>query len=268
MSMPKIDLILVSWQRPSMTELVIKTIYRNTERNHYQLIVIDNGSGERQQADLKKLEDEGLIDNLVLLPTNYGLENARNRGLELVTGDYFVCVDNDCLPPPREDGKDWLERLYDLAQKYSHESIGAISLRTQVMIGTGNIFDGHEDNDIVPFPHPGGSYRLMQTKVIRRLGGWRDDMAGRGSEERYIGEKLNAAGYLTAFSVKIQCLHLFGIREKGTDRWGYPKHWEPARTGHSDIWHPALEQGDDYEEVKRYAGEPLAKEYFNADSHY
>jgi glycosyltransferase involved in cell wall biosynthesis len=265
MSMPRTDIVLVSWNRPDMTELVIKTIFRNTEREHYRLLVVDNGSPEAQQTRLQELQDDGLIDELLLLPENTGLEMARNIGMDSVQSEYFVCVDNDCLPPQYKNGKDWLESLYDLVTSYSNMNPGAIALRTQVMIGTGNIFEGHEDKDFVLFPHPGGSFRIMPTAVVKMVGGWRDDVIGRGSEERYIGSKLNDRHYFTAFATKIQCLHLFGVREKGTDRWGYPKDWFPGDTGHSDIFHPKLEQGDDFEEVKAYAGEPLARKYFGRE---
>ena len=35
----------------------------------------------------------------------------------------------------------------------------------------------------------------------------------------------------------------------------------PEESGHSDISHPALEQGDIYEEVELYAGKELASDY-------
>lgn len=271
--MQPIELHLVSWNRPKMTELVIKTINRNTRRDSFRLVVLDNGSGLPQKMGkplvarnmLKRLHDNGYIDELILMPHNIGLEPARTKLLfEATYSDYFVCVDNDCLPPPPKDGKDWLEQLVDLMDRY--EEYAAIACRTQVMIGTGNIYDDADITgaDLVPFPHPGGSLRIMKTKVVRQTGGWRE-MPGRGQEERYIGGKLHEAGYKTGFAAQIPCLHLFGTRgDSGTDRWGYNKRWKPERSGHNDVHHPALINGDDYEEVKKFCGEDLAKEYFDA----
>lgn len=261
-----IDLHLVSWNRFEMTDLVIKAIHRNTKPGTFRLHVLDNGSDGDVPEKLQDLRDAGLIDDLLLFKTNMGLEGARNLLLnEATQGEYFVCIDNDCLPQPISDyppQEDWLEKLVGLMEHYGEYA--AISARTQVMVGTGNIFEeaDEHDDDLVPFPHPGGSFRIMRTEVVHLVGGWDRDAAGRGAEERYIGGKLNEAGFKTAFTTKVSCLHLFGLRgEHGTDRWGYNKDLRPEDTGHSDISHPALTNGDDPQEVAKYAGEELARGY-------
>lgn len=258
----RVDLHLVSWNRPKMTELVIKTIWRNTKRENFRLVVLDNGSDDETVTMLKRLEAEALIDELILLKTNLGLEAARNCMFKNCTqSDYFICVDNDCLPPPML-GTDWIEELIKLMEDW--QDYAAISCRTQVMIGTGNIFETADEmgEEIVDFPHPGGSLRIMRSKLVHFVKGWERESPGRGAEERYICGKLRDAGFKTAFAVQIQCLHLFGLRgENPTDRWGYDIDLEPEDTGHSDIDHPALRNGDDLDEVAKYAGEELSYAY-------
>lgn len=260
--MNKVDLHLVSWNRPEMTELVIRTIHRNTDRDNFRLVVWDNGSSKELQDALYDMADNGYIDELFLHSQNIGLEAARQKLLESVRSDYFVCIDNDCLPPPTKDGKDWLERLVDLME--NHKDFAAISMRTQVMIGTGNIFEEADQagDDIVEFPHPGGSFRIMLTKAVRDIGGWDREAVGRGAEERYICGKLRDAGYRTAFATDVKTLHLFGVRDRTKERWGYVDGMKPEETGHSDIAHPALTNGDDFNDVAAYSGEELAKRYF------
>lgn len=267
-----IDLHLVSWNRYDMTELVIRTIHRNTKPENFRLVVLDNGSDDETLDKLHNLYDAGLIDEFIPIKTNLGLEAARNLMLNQATqSDYFICVDNDCLPPPlrmtANGFVDWIEDLYDLLQKY--EDFAAIAARTQVMIGTGEIFGEAEKagEDILEFPHPGGSLRIMNTGVTYLVGGWARNEPGRGAEERYICGKLNDAGFRTAFAVNIRCLHLFGTRDdKPTDRWGYDKDLKPEETGHSDISHPALDQGDSKEEVLKFASEEDTERYFHVNS--
>lgn len=262
-----IDLHLVSWKRPKMTELVIKTIHRNTKRDSFRLVVWDNGSRLDTQLMLADLQDNGYIDELINHVENIGLEGARQELLERTLSEYFVCIDNDCLPPTPNlmgnmYGPDWLERMVDLMEQY--EDFAAIAMRTQVMIGTGNIFEEADQagDDIVEFPHPGGSFRIMRTDAVKSVGGWSRRLDGRGAEERYIGAKLNEAGFRTAFAVNVPCLHLFGLRgANATDRWGYDIYLRPSDTGHSDISHPALTNGDDLEEVAKYVGKELADDY-------
>lgn len=257
------DLHLVSWNRPQMTELVIRTIHKNTKRENFRLVVLDNGSEEATVKMLQDLHDNGLIDELILIKTNLGLEAARNLMFKnATTSKYFICVDNDCLPQPMVEGTDWLEMLVDLMEKY--EDFAAISCRTQVMIGTGNIFEEADSvgDDIVEFPHPGGSLRIMKSDMVHFVGGWERGAPGRGAEERYICGKLNEAGFRTAFAVNVVCLHLFGLRgDNPTDRWGYDKELKPEDTGHNDISHPALTNGDDLDTVEVFAGEELTRAY-------
>jgi len=255
------DLHIISWNRPEMTKLVIKTIHRNTDKGSFRLVVLDNASEPETVDMLQSMSDNGLIDEFISIKTNLGLEAARDLLLrEATNSERFVCVDNDCLAPPRLDGEDWLTRMNRLMDE--NEGYGAISMRTQVMIGTGNIFE-NETDELTDFPHPGGSFRLMNTAVTRRLGGWDRQAPGRGSEERYICTKLWAEGYKCAFATNIECLHLFGDRQKTKERWGYSEDLSPEDTGHSDIYHPALEQGDDINEVIKYSGNKLAKGYFS-----
>lgn len=255
-----IDIHFVCWNRPKITELAIRTIARNTISGHYRLVVLDNGSELSQVNMLLKLKEEGLIDELILWAENRGLEAARDELLkEHTKSKYFICADNDCLPTPIDNnGGDWIERLLQLMKlepKYA-----AISCRTQVMIGSGNIFDGHEEDLIVDFPHPGGSLRIMRTKAVLTVGGW-EGKPGRGAEERWICGQLREHGWKTGFAVQIPTLHLFGLQD--TDRWGYGKDLKPEDTGHSDISHPALTNGDNLEEIEKYAGKELTNDYRN-----
>jgi len=253
--MSKTDLHLVSWNRPKMTELVIKTIHRNTDRDSFRLVVLDNASEESTVKMLERFQENGLIDELILLKTNLGLEAARNLLLKNCTqSEFFVCIDNDCLPE-----KNWLPQLLELMYKY--KDYAAISLRTQVMIGTGDPFVEADESgdDILDFPHPGGSFRIMSTGITNFVGGWDRKQPGRGQEEKYICGKLRQAGFKTAFAVDVRCLHLFGLED--TDRWGYHKDLKPEDTGHSDISHPALTNGDDFQEIAKYSGKELAESY-------
>lgn len=249
---------MVTWYRPEITELAIRTIARNTKSSNYRLIVTDNGSPSIMRDMLQNLQDEGLIDDLILFNRNHGLEYARNYGLSLCKSKFIICADNDCLPEPMNGGKDWTERLVELMD--NNPQYAAISCRTSIMVGTGNIFED-ESKPVTDFPHPGGSLRIMVADIVRAVGGWQET-SGRGSEERYIGAKLHEYGYKTGFATHIRTLHLFGNRGRTDERWGYPRGWEPATTGHSDVDHPALRNGDSFEEVEKYAGKALAEGYF------
>jgi len=248
---------LVSWNRPKMTELVIKTIHRNTNRDDFRLTVWDNASEKITQDMLNQLQENGMVDYLIKAEENVGLELARQELLRKATEtEFFVDIDNDCLPPPN-----WLQEQLELMQKY--EDYAAIAQRTQVMIGTGNIFETSDKIgiDITDFSHPGGSFRIMRTDAVKEVGGWDRKSSGRGSEERYICGKLRSAGYGTAFATNIKCLHLWGTTK--TDSWGYPKNYKPEDTGHSsEVWHPVFDTGDIKGNLLEYASSEDVERYF------
>ncbi len=260
--MKLIDLHLVSWNRPAMTELTVRTIHRNTTPCTFRISVLDNGSDQETVEMLHRLQEEKLVHAVVYNGENRGLESGRQTLLDEYTDStYFVDCDNDCLPPPPDmNGGCWLERMVRLMD--DNGDYAAISQRTQVMIGTGNIFED-ESKELTDFPHPGGSLRIMNTAAVRLTNGWDRETPLRGAEERYICGKLREAGYKTAFATRIRCLHLFGVRSRTKERWGYSENMRPEESGHSDIWHPALNNGDDFDMVAAYSGRELADDYFN-----
>jgi glycosyltransferase involved in cell wall biosynthesis len=211
-----------------------------------RLIVVDDGSDRETNTMLQRLKREGFIDTLIRNKYNIGLEPSKNLGLQAVKSDYFISTDNDCLPEyPRKD--DWLAKLIHLMDM--NPGYGAIACRTQVMIGTGNIFEQADETGepLVDFPHPGGSVRIMQRKLITRIGGWRDWVESRGSEEKHIGGKLREIGFRSAFATHVRCYHMFG----DDANWGYGT-LEPEKHGHTPIWHPAIQNGDDEGDIERW----------------
>jgi GT2 family glycosyltransferase len=239
-----IDIVMVTWNRPEITERSIRAIAKNTTTPS-RLIVVDNGSSNPMRVRLRELQEQGFIHQLVELEENVGLEPAKNHGMQFVESELFVSTDNDILPMEPDTLGDWLSKLVTLMEQ--NPGYGAIASRTQVMIGTGNIFFGHEDDGIIEFPHPGGSLRIMRTDAVRRVGGWRQDVTSRGAEERYICGKLREVGYLTGFAVKVKCYHMFGADAN----WGYGD-VHPTDHGHNPIWHPAIVNGDNEERITEW----------------
>ena len=233
-----LDIVMTTWHRPEMTARMITELEDKTDVP-YRLTVVDNDSPDEMQQGLLNFKMEGLIHNLILLSENIGLEPAKNIGLGFVKSPWFVSTDNDCLP-----SQCWLGKLVQLT--CDNPDYVAISCRTQVMIGTGNIFEGHEDEEILEFPHPGGSLRIMNTQAVLDVGGWRNDVNSRGQEEKYICGKLREKGFKTGFAVKIKTYHMFG-----DGNWGYDDNWKPEDHGHTPIWHPAL-NGDNEERIKEW----------------
>jgi len=234
-----IDIVLTTFGREWQTSACMRALRQNTF-TPFRLIIIDNGS--TYSAQEKYISD---ADIYVKLDKNRGLEYAKWIGMQFVESELFISTDNDILPYCYAN-PDWLKRLVDLMNKYP--DYGAIALRPQILIGTGNIFD-KVVNDITPFGHVPGYCRIMRTQLTKDCGAWNDKRPLRGHEEYWISEKMAERGYKTAFATNIRCYHLFG--NESTDKWGYVKGATPESHGHNEV---AGIPGNDKEEIKKGVG--------------
>lgn len=218
-----IDIVLTCWNRPIFTRLAIQSIALNTPYPH-RLIVIDNGSHAQMANSLSEMRYNGWIQTLILLDQNYGLEWAKNKAMEFVESSLFISTDNDILA--YKYNPSWLEQLVTLMEQ--HPEYGSIACRPQILVGTGNIFQGKTE-DIVEFSHVPGYLRIMRTDLVKQLGAWGDKRPLRGHEEYWISERMNANGFKTGWARNIECWHLFG-----KDNWGYGE-LTPEEHGHNPV---------------------------------
>lgn len=233
--MNKTCIVLTTWKRESITFKMLDALKKNTE-TPYKLIIIDNGSAPWYQADYLKYADV-----YVKLDENKGLEYAKNLGMQFVDSEYFISTDNDILPYAYSP--DWLYRLYELMEK--NPEYGAIACRPQILVGTGNIFDKHEDQEILEFSHVPGYLRIMRTDLVNKLGAWNDKRPLRGHEEYWISEKIRDMGMKVGWATNVRCWHLFG-----DNNWGYGG-VTPEQHGHTPV--SGLPK-DDYLEIERKVG--------------
>lgn len=223
-----------------MTKLAIEAIKKNTWGTPFRLIVIDNGSiSDAQELYLTS------ADIYVKLDKNYGLERAKNIGMQFVESELFVSTDNDILPYFYDD-KDWLTRLVGLMDK--NPQYGAIAPRPQVLVADSMRMFETED-EVVKFGHVPGYCRLMRTEWVKGVGAWNDARPSRGHEELWIADKWGPRNIYMGWATKVKCWHLFG--KEDTDEWGYPKGMKPEQHGHNPVW-PMPK--NDVEEIERGVG--------------
>jgi len=216
------DILLTSYYRPIFTQKTLESIEERT-KSPYRLIVVDNGSDERQKEMLWNYVKRGVIKVLILLDRNYGLEYAKNTGLRFVESTpYFVNTDNDLLIEAPSNGTDWLQKMVSLMDR--HPDYGAISARPQALLGVPNLFT--KDREIGQFYVCGGSYRIMRTDIVKKYK-WRDEWNDSRSEEWRICGEILREGLKTGYARDVRCYHLFG-----KSNWGYRdnvEHYHQAR---------------------------------------
>lgn len=232
--MEPIDIVFTTWLREQISFLSLYSLTKNTAYP-FRLIIIDNGSDPYAQ-----LIYQDIADVYHKFDKNMGLEYAKNYAMRYVNSKYFISTDNDILVPRRDPGNpDWLLKLYVLMDR--NQDYGAIALRPQVLVGTGDIF-GDNPPEILEFSHVPGYMRIMNTKLVKDLGAWDEKRPLRGHEEYWISKKIQEAGKKVGWASEIPCYHVFG-----DENWGY-KGLTPEETGHTPVQLPK----DDLEAIKEF----------------
>jgi GT2 family glycosyltransferase len=105
-SYPRVSIVVVTRDNLVFTKLCLESVLANTDDREYELIVVDNGSGEDLLSYLDRLTDRFPSIKVVRNETNQGFAVANNQGLALASGERFVLLNNDTIVP-----RGWLTPL-------------------------------------------------------------------------------------------------------------------------------------------------------------
>ena len=107
MNDPLISVIVPVYKTQQYLDRCVSSIRNQTYKN-LEIILVDDGSPDRsgEICDSFALEDSRIR---VVHKENGGLSSARNAGLDVMTGEYVVCVDSD-----DDIALDMIETLYGL----------------------------------------------------------------------------------------------------------------------------------------------------------
>jgi len=111
--MTKASIIVLAYnQLENGTIPCIESIYRNTDVNDFELIVVDNNSSDNTANYLKSIENKYKNLKIILNKANRGYAGGNNDGIKHASGDYIVLLNNDTLVTP-----DWLPNLLSVFEK-------------------------------------------------------------------------------------------------------------------------------------------------------
>lgn len=111
----KTSIIILSYNNLNLTQNCIESIRKYTNKNNYELIVIDNNSDEETVEYLRNQDDLICIFN----QENKGFAGGCNQGMKIASGDNVLLLNNDTIVTPN-----WLDNL--LTALYSDDDIGAV----------------------------------------------------------------------------------------------------------------------------------------------
>jgi GT2 family glycosyltransferase len=94
------SIVVVTHDGLSFNRLCLETVLANTAEQDFELIVVDNGSGDGTRAYLGKLSERDARLRVLFNGRNLGFAGACNQGLALAMGEYLVLLNNDTMVPP------------------------------------------------------------------------------------------------------------------------------------------------------------------------
>ncbi|NMM61281.1 glycosyltransferase [Clostridium sp. P21] len=115
----KTSIIILTYNNFQYTKQCIESIRKFTEKNSYEIIVVDNNSTDKTIDWLKQQNDIRLISN----ENNLGFPKGCNQGIEISTGDSILLLNNDTIVTPN-----WLTNLNKAL--WSARKIGAVGAIT------------------------------------------------------------------------------------------------------------------------------------------
>jgi GT2 family glycosyltransferase len=122
MSPPKVSVLIVSFNGYEFTRRCILSVFTNTYHD-YEIVLVDNGSSDQTVEKIRSEFGDRL--KIVALPENIGPSAARNRGMEVSTGEIIAALDNDTEPDP-----EWL--VNGVARMLADPGIGALQCRLMI----------------------------------------------------------------------------------------------------------------------------------------
>lgn len=108
---PKVSVVMPVYNGERYVESAIRSVMAQTFGD-WELIVVDDGSGDRTCAMVKALAAEDGRIRLVENGANLGAARTRNRGMALCRGDFVALLDGDDLWRPEK-----LEKQLALAEE-------------------------------------------------------------------------------------------------------------------------------------------------------
>lgn len=91
MEMPKISVVVVTWNRKEDVLETIQSVY-DQGFPHFEIIVVDNGSVDET---CEAIRDTYPDVRLVALDSNLGPTGGRNAGIKIARGEIIFCLDSD-----------------------------------------------------------------------------------------------------------------------------------------------------------------------------
>ena len=121
--MPKFSVVISVYNKANFIRKTIDSVLAQTESD-YEIIIVNDVSTDGSDQVIQSFSDTRISYNC--LKENSGAASARNKGVELATGQYIAFLDGDDLWD-----KNYLTTISDLIAKFPDHSVFATAVHIQ-----------------------------------------------------------------------------------------------------------------------------------------
>jgi GT2 family glycosyltransferase len=121
---PRATVIVVTHGNLHFTKLCIASVIHNSEGVPFELIIVDNASGDGTADYLRQLAAANAFVRLILNSNNRGFAAANNQAFAIARGEFLVLLNNDTVVPPG-----WMSRLAEHLRDRSIGLLGPVTNR-------------------------------------------------------------------------------------------------------------------------------------------
>jgi O-antigen biosynthesis protein len=215
---PKVSVIIPVFNKWEITHLCLAALYRNTDSELIEVIVVDDASADQTQ---RVLHDQTFA-TYVRLDSNQGYIAACNAGTKKANGEFICFLNNDT-----EVQKDWLTSMLCIYEQ--HKKTGAVVAqllypngRLQeaggVIFSDGSAWNYGKNRD--PY-HPryqyvrecdygSGACLLLKKELFDQVGGFDTLYSPAYYEDTDLAMKIRALGLRVLYQPKARILHVEG----------------------------------------------------------
>lgn len=224
-----VSIVTLSWNAPSFTKKALESIAECTSEP-YEVIVVDNGSGDETKAMLAAIDDPHV--RIVYNPINRGYAGGNNDGIAQARGDFVVLLNNDVVVT-----SGWLDGLLDAFARMP--GLGVSAPRSNLVVGHQQLNDAlyANETDLKTYAADRsdtwartgyvadraiGLCLCIDRRVIEQIGGL-DERFGLGNfEDDDYCIRVRAAGY-GIYVCDDVFIHHFGSRSFAANNVDYSK---------------------------------------------
>lgn len=96
----KFSVVIPTYNRLATLRMVLRALSTQKDAPRFEVVIVDDGSSDGSAGELERVAASGRLpfEFQVTSQRNSGPGRARNRGVEMATGDYVVFIGDDTVP--------------------------------------------------------------------------------------------------------------------------------------------------------------------------